>query len=107
MRTKNNWPGERKTILTKDDEETLSRKRLLGSLKSQDKQSQSSVCGLCSTLCVHSHVTKYWQLAINSQLLSSQIENNNDLLFPNFFSSHEVTLSRALKCQACTVCVLI
>ena len=28
MRTKNNWMGERKTILVKDDEETLSSKRL-------------------------------------------------------------------------------
>ena len=28
MRTKNNWMGERKTILAKDDEETLSSKHL-------------------------------------------------------------------------------
>ena len=40
MRTKNNWTGERKTILTKDDEETLSSKRMHVALKSQDKQAR-------------------------------------------------------------------
>ena len=33
MRTGNNWMGERKTILAKDDEETLSSKHLHGALK--------------------------------------------------------------------------
>ena len=44
MRTKNNWTGERKTILAKDDEETLP------ALKSRDKQSLRSVCSVCTLL---------------------------------------------------------
>ena len=59
MRTKNNWTGERKTILTKDDEENLSSKHLHGALKSQDKQSPRSLCVLYSGVCtLQSHVTK-------------------------------------------------
>ena len=62
MRTKNNWTGERKTILTKDDEETLSSKRMHVALKSQDKQAPRSVSGTLTVTevsgwCVHSHVT--------------------------------------------------
>ena len=37
MRTKNNWTGERKTILRKDDEETLSSKHLHGVFKEPSK----------------------------------------------------------------------
>ena len=33
IRTKTNWAGERKTILAKDDEETLSSKHLHGAFK--------------------------------------------------------------------------
>ena len=50
MRTKNNWTGERKTILAKDDEENLSSKHLHGALKSQDKQALRSVGGVCTLM---------------------------------------------------------
>ena len=47
MRTNSNWTEERKIILAK---ETLSSKLLHGTLKSQDKQSLRSVCGVCTLM---------------------------------------------------------
>ena len=102
MRTKNNWMGERKTILVKDDEETLSSKHPHGASKSQDKQSLRSVCGVCCVLSCN----KKSKLLIRRKILVTKfstsvlaIKTNKIIIcYSKFFRSSEVTLPS--KCQA-------